>query len=232
MVTHKVTTHDPEPPPGSASKRHGRCGDARALRARPARPHPRNQRIRDHRVEAPYLHARARHPLGHLEPDERLGDRRAAASRVRQPLTHLAQRPWTESGPAAAALVEAHARVQQHREGPPRRDVPTARCREGRSRVDHRLGAARAVPLPGPVVGLLERDPAGEADVRGFPMTHRFSLEIAPGDGHRVLRPHRRTPAARAEAILVIAVAPPSNRLLAGAAGGARLADSSEGSRS
>lgn len=198
---------------------------------------------------------RAPHALRHVEPYERLGDRRAAAPRVRHPLAHQSQPSGTVAGSTAAALVKPHACVQQHSEGPPCRDVPPPRRRERRSRVDHRLRTARTAPLPRPVVGLLERDPAGEADVRGFPMAHRLSLKSAPGDSHRLVRlPHRRDPRpvrpatgptdaprqrprprepTRAEAILAVAVrlasepAPGRNGPV-----GPAFPDASEGSRS
>lgn len=229
MVTHKATYHDPEWPPGPGSGPAGatswplcrRNGAGRPLHA-PSPPAP---------PRAPVTREGAA-ALRHVPSDERLGHRRAAAPRVRQPLTHLTRRPRTESGPAAAALVEPHARVQQHREGPPGRDVPPPRCRERRPHVDHRLRAARTAPLPCPVVGLLEGGAAGEADVRGLRMAHPPSLGIAPGGGHRLSSDPRQSRTTRAEAILVVAVAPPPNRLLAGAAGGARLADAFEGSRS
>lgn len=157
---------------GRPAPRHGAPGTRPPARPRPTHGH---------------------HALRHVEPDERPGDRCGAAPRVRQPLAHLTRGPWTESGPAAAALVEPNARVQQHGEGPPGRDVPSPRRRERRSRVDHRRRTTRTVPLPCPVVGLLEGDPAGEADVRGFPMAHRLSLGSTPGDGHRLSRTRRRT---------------------------------------
>ncbi len=125
-------------------------------------------------------------PSGNIPSRKRLRDWLATTPRVRHPFTHLAQGPRAVPGSTAAALAEAHARVEQGCEGSPRGDVSLPGRGERRTGMDHRLRATRTDSLPRPVVRLLVGDPAGEADVRGLRMGHEVSLEVVPKASHRV----------------------------------------------
>src|SRR5690606_29453226 len=112
---------------------------------------------------------RAGLPLGagpfswQFAPYEGPGERLPGPARVSHPGPHLRERARPVAGPAAAALGEADARVQQQGEHPPGRLVPPGRGRERGAHVDQRPRAARAGPLA-LAVDLLVRGAARQAD--------------------------------------------------------------------
>lgn len=120
-------------------------------------------------------------PSPHVPPDERERDRLAAALRVRHPFAYLTQGPRAVSRAAAAALVEPHAGVQQHRQCTPRRGIPPSGRGERRTCVDQRLSTTGTGPLSRSVVGLLVGGPARETDVRGLRMSHGLNGRGRPG---------------------------------------------------